>query len=109
MNISPKLTSNGSQDANAPTHTDDRQSDFPSAWDDARPCVGTKAKDHDPVRNDVGENETNRELAKHIGAALHEARAQGRLFVLPWRAGAEANHPRWQEGYDCGCGCRPIG
>jgi len=105
MNISPKLTSNGLQDANAPTHTDDRQSDFPSAWADARPCVRTKAN---PIRNGVGENKTNRELAKHIGAALHEARAQGRLFVLPWRAGAEANHPRWQAGYDCGCGCGAI-
>jgi hypothetical protein len=108
MNITPKLTSNGSRDANAPTHTGYRRYDFPSVRYAARFCVMTKAKDHDPERHDPGEHKANREMAEHIGAALDEARAQGRLFVLPWRAGPEANHPRWQPEYDCGCGCGAI-
>jgi hypothetical protein len=104
MNVTPKHKSKESSDANPPTHTNDRQHDFPSLGADARSWGRTKAKDHDPERHDPGQHKTNRELAKNIGAALEAATAQGRPFVLPWRVGADANHSHWQAEYQHGCG-----
>jgi hypothetical protein len=79
----------------------------PVAHDSLRSPDSTKT-DHDPERNDAREQAANRELAKNFAAALEEAKAQGRPFVLPWRVEPEANRLRWEAEYQCGCNGRPI-
>jgi hypothetical protein len=40
---------------------------------------------------------------EHLAAALREAKAQGKPFVIPWRQSDEADR-RWQDEAGCQCG-----